>query len=203
MTRQSTPKLIPQDMFAFDGNQMMTEKDMLQSLRSSSAKRQKRAATESCDRTAEQLFDHLESFALAVDGNDLGTTEDLFEPTARCINDTKKRQLMTRSGLPSLRCCVSHIYHKCAMKPPAAAREFFKMVLQQVRVTLWLMSLREMPTPQHTSTTKVKSTTICTIFHVPSWLERCSARSIRDTHLKAGFTSIILPIIISSAPRSR
>ena len=39
MTCQSTPKLIPRDMFALYGNKMMTEKDMLQSLRSSLAKR--------------------------------------------------------------------------------------------------------------------------------------------------------------------
>ena len=32
-------KLVPLDMFAFSGNQMMTEKDMLQSLRSSLAKK--------------------------------------------------------------------------------------------------------------------------------------------------------------------
>ena len=41
----------------------------------------KKAVTESRERTAEQLFDHLESVALAVEGNDLGTTEDPFEPT--------------------------------------------------------------------------------------------------------------------------
>ena len=68
----------------------------------------------------------LESVASAVEGNDPS------EPTARCINDTKKRQQVTRSGLPRLRCCVCHIHHKCAMKSPAATREFFKMVFQQV-----------------------------------------------------------------------
>ena len=41
MTCQSTQKLIPQDMFVFYGNQMMTEIDMRQYLRSSLAKRQK------------------------------------------------------------------------------------------------------------------------------------------------------------------
>ena len=40
---------------------------------------------QSRERTAEQLFDHLESVALAVAGND-----DPSEPTAKCINDTKK-----------------------------------------------------------------------------------------------------------------
>ena len=39
---------------------------------------------------------------------------------------------MTRSGLPRLRCCVCHLHHKWAMKSPAAVRQFFKTVLQQV-----------------------------------------------------------------------
>ena len=56
-------RLIPQDIFAFYGNQMMTEMDM-QSLRSSLA------------RSAEQLFDILELVALAVEGSDLSTAED-------------------------------------------------------------------------------------------------------------------------------
>ena len=59
-----------------------------------------RTTTKSCERSAEQLFDTLEPVALAMEGSDLGPTEDPFEPTARCINDTKKRQLVTRSGLP-------------------------------------------------------------------------------------------------------
>ena len=81
----------------------MTKRDMLQSLRSSFGKTSKKAVT-----------------------------DDPSEPTARCINDTKKRQLVTRSGLPRLRCCVCHIHHKCAMKSRAAARELLKTVLQQV-----------------------------------------------------------------------
>ena len=89
----------------------------------------KRAATGSRERTAEQLFDQLESVAFAVEGSDLGTTEDPFEPSARCINDTKKRQLVTRSGLPRLKCCVCHPHHKWGMKSLASVREFSKMVL--------------------------------------------------------------------------
>ena len=90
------------------------------------AQRPKRAATGSRERTAEQLFDHLESVALAVENSDLGTSEDPLGPTARCINGTKKRQLVTRSGLPRLRCCVCHLHHKWAMKSPAFGREVFK-----------------------------------------------------------------------------
>ena len=103
-------------------------------------KKTERTTTESRERSDEQLFDTLESVALAVGGSDLGTTEDPLEPTARCINDTKKRQLVTRSGLPRFRCCACHLHHKWAVKSPA--------------------------------------------------------KSIRDTHLNAGFTLIFLPVII-------
>ena len=85
-----------------------------------------RTTTESRERLAEQLFDLLELVALVVEGSDLGTTEAPFEPTARCINDTKKRQLVTRSGLPRLRCCVCHLHHKWAVKSLAAVRHFSK-----------------------------------------------------------------------------
>ena len=73
-----------------------------------------------------------ESVALVVEGSDLGTSEDRFEPTASCINDTEKRPLVTRSGLSIPRCCVCHLHHKWAMTSPAAVREFFGSVLQQV-----------------------------------------------------------------------
>ena len=82
--------------------------------------------------TAESLFDNLESVELAVEGSDLGTTEDNFVPTARCIQDTKERQLVTRSGLQRLRCCVCHLHHERAMNAPYHDRQFFKTVLQQV-----------------------------------------------------------------------
>ena len=61
----------------------------------------------------------LDSVALVVQGSDL-------------VNDTKKRQLVTRSGLSTLRCCVCHLHHKWAMNSPAAVREFFGTVLQQL-----------------------------------------------------------------------
>ena len=77
-----------------------------------------------------------------------------------------------------------------AMKSPASRRCFNKCV------TLRLMSLRAVPTPQHTKTTKIRSTKICTILQLLSCSEKCSARSIRDIHLKTGFTLMILPIII-------
>ena len=48
-------------------------------------KKTQRITTEPCERSVQQLFDTLEPVALAVEGSDLGTTEDPFEPTARCI----------------------------------------------------------------------------------------------------------------------
>ena len=62
--------------------------------------------SQSRERTAQQLFDQLENVALAVEGND-----DSSESTAKCINDVKKRNLVTGSGLSRLRCCVCHIHH--------------------------------------------------------------------------------------------
>ena len=59
-------------------------------------KRSKKAVTQlprTRERTIDKPFDHLEFVTLTVDGND-----DLSEPTSRCVNDTKKRQLVTRSG---------------------------------------------------------------------------------------------------------
>ena len=82
------------------------------------SKMSERAVRESCERSAAQLFADLESVASAVEGSDLGPTEDLFEPTASCICNTKKKQLVTRSGLSRLRCCVRHLHHKRAMRSP-------------------------------------------------------------------------------------
>ena len=82
------------------------------------------------ERTAASVFNDLESVALAIEGSDLSITEDNFVPTARCIQDTKERQLVTRSGLQSLQCCVCHLHHEPAMNAPASVRQFFKAVLQ-------------------------------------------------------------------------
>ena len=95
-------------------------------------KTSERVVKESRERSAEQLFADQEPVVSAVEGSDIGTAGDPFEPTARCINDTRKRQPVTRSGLPRLRCCVCHLHHKWAMIWAAAVREFFKTVLEQV-----------------------------------------------------------------------
>ena len=69
-------------------------------------KKSEGAIKDSRGRTADALLKYLESVALAIEGRDLSITEDTFVPTARCIQDTKKRQLVTRSSLQKLRCCV-------------------------------------------------------------------------------------------------
>ena len=67
---------------------------------------------------------NLESVELASEGSDLHITEDNFVPTARCIQDTKKRQLVTRSSLQRLLCCVCHLHHEQAMKALYRVRQF-------------------------------------------------------------------------------
>ena len=70
MKCQSTQELIPQDIFASYGNQMlMTEMDMPQSLKSKFVKTSERAVKESRERSAEQLFADLERVALVVEGS--------------------------------------------------------------------------------------------------------------------------------------
>ena len=76
------------------------------------------------EQTAASVFSHLESVALAIEGSDLSITENNFVPTARCIQDTKEWQLVTRSGLQRLRCCVRHLHHEPAMNAPAPVRQF-------------------------------------------------------------------------------
>ena len=90
------------------------------------------AITESRERKADTLFDDLESVAFAIEGSDLNT-EDHFVRTAKCmIQDTTERQLVTRSGLQRLQCCVCHLHHEQVMKSPLRVRQFFKTVLRQV-----------------------------------------------------------------------
>ena len=57
--------------------------------------------TDSRERTADTLFSDLETIALVVEGSDL---KDNFVQTANCTQDTKERQLVTRSGLQRIRC---------------------------------------------------------------------------------------------------
>ena len=88
------------------------------------------AISDSRERTADILFSDVGTVALAIEGSDFSITEDNFVPTARCIQDTKKRQLVTRSSLQILRCCVCHLHHEQAMKAPYRVRQFFAKVLK-------------------------------------------------------------------------
>ena len=113
MTSQSTRELIPSSgyvRFLWESDDDRNGHAAIFEVKF--GKKEEREATESRERSAEQFFDTSEPVALPVESSDLGTTEVPFEPTARCINDTKKKQLESRSGLPRLRCCVFHLHHK-------------------------------------------------------------------------------------------
>ena len=81
-------------------------------------KKSEGAIKDSRERTADTLHNDLESVALATEST---------------IQDTKERQLVTRSGLQRLRCCVCHLHHKQAMTAPSTVRKIIKkQVLQQM-----------------------------------------------------------------------
>ena len=82
------------------------------------------------ERTAASLFIDLEAVASVVEGSD-SNTDDNFVHTARCMQDTKERHLVTRSGLQRLRCSVCHLHHERAMYALAFVRQFFNTVLRQ------------------------------------------------------------------------
>ena len=141
------------------------------------------------------FFNDLESVALVAERSDIVASEDCYEPTASCINDTKKRHLVTRSGLSRLRWCVSHIHHKWAMNSPGAVREFLGTVLQHVchlKVDVIAGDANAAAYKYY----KKKNTKFFSSHQLPSCSERCNVKSTWDSHLKIGFTSIILPITI-------
>ena len=86
----------------------------------------KEKSHDSRERSAKHLVDTLEQVAQSVEKN-IVNREDV-EPTSECINDTKKRALVTRSGLTRLRCCVCHLHHERARTAPQSVRLFFKTV---------------------------------------------------------------------------
>ena len=88
--------------------------------------------THSRERTADTLYNGLESVALIIEGTHPNATEEGNVHTAEFIQDTKKRQLVTRSGLQRLRCDVCHLLRKQTMTASAAFQQFCKTVLQQV-----------------------------------------------------------------------
>ena len=76
MTCQSTQELILRDFFAFLWKTDDDRNEHAAIFEVKFGKKTERAITESHERSAEQLFDTLEPVALAVEGSDLGTTED-------------------------------------------------------------------------------------------------------------------------------
>ena len=149
-------------------NLMMTEDGHAAIFEVKFGKKTEGITTESRERSVEQFFDTLEPVAFAVEGSDLGATEDPFEPTARCINDTKEEATGDQ-----VRCSKTKALR---MPPPSRTGNegtccsstcFSKRCFNKC-VTLRLMSLRQMPTLQHTSAAHVKSTKMCTIPQLPS-----------------------------------
>ena len=96
-------------------------------------KKSEGAMTDSRGRTADALHKNPEADALAIEGSDLSITEDNFVPTARCVQDIKKRQLVTRSSLQRLRCFVCHLHLEQAMKALYRVRQFFAKVLKKAQ----------------------------------------------------------------------
>ena len=99
MICQSTQEWIPQGMLASFQNQAKKTVKF--------GKKAEEAISDSRKRTADTLFTDLESVALASEGRDLNITEDTFVPTAKCIRDTKERQLVTGIGLQGPQCCYA------------------------------------------------------------------------------------------------
>ena len=80
-------------LFASCGNQVMKKTEGFTCMRSLKwkVKRTEGISTDSCERTADTLFDELESVSLAIEGSDLNIPEDNVVPPARCIQDTTER----------------------------------------------------------------------------------------------------------------
>ena len=127
-------------------------------------KRAEGSFTDSRERTTDTLFSDLETIALVVEGSDL---KDIFVPTANCTQDTKERQLVTRSGLQRIRCSVCHLHHERAMNASGSVRKIFKTVLQQVYNFKVDVIAGDANMRQHTDFTRGRSTKICTIPQLP------------------------------------
>ena len=133
MICESTQELIPQGMFVSCGNQVKKRtKNVCSDFWNKFGKKTEGAMTDSRERTADTLYNDLESVALTIEGTNPDVTEDGNVRTTEFIQDTKKRQLVTRSGLQILRGDVWHLLHKQTMTAPTAVQQFFKTVLQQV-----------------------------------------------------------------------
>ena len=120
--------------------------------------------TDSRERTADTLSGNLENVAEVLEEN---TTKSNFIPTTDCLRDTRERHLVTRSGLPRIRCCVCHLHHERAMNAPGSLLKFFKKVLQQV-YNFKVDIVAGDANSQLTSTFEDRSTKICTTPRLPS-----------------------------------
>ena len=96
-------------------------------------KKAEEALTDLRERTADTLFLWPWVCCISPHGSDLSITEDNFVPTARCVQDTKKRQLVTRSGLQRLRWCACDLQYEQAMKAPYRVRQFLAKVFTKVQ----------------------------------------------------------------------
>ena len=135
MICESTQELIPQGMFVSCVIQVKkTTKNACSDFWNEFGKKTEGDMTDSRERTADTLYNDLESVALTIEGTNPNVTEDGKVHTTEFIQDTKKRQLelVTRSGLQRLRCDVCHLLQKQTMTAPTAVQQFFKTVLQQV-----------------------------------------------------------------------
>ena len=107
--------------------------DLPQSLKSNLARRQKEpSGNRASDLLSNSLLIQSPLHALwkAATSVQLRTP---FEPTASCIYDTRKGQLVSRSGLPRKRLlCMPSTPQAGIESSPAAVRDFFGTVLHQV-----------------------------------------------------------------------
>ena len=197
MICQSTQELVPEGTFASFWNQVKkTTKNRHAAIFEVKfrKKKAKGVITESRERKADTLFNDLESVAFAIEDNDLNITENNFVPTAKCNQDTTERQLVSRSGLQRLQCCVCHLHHEQAMKSPLRVRQFFKTMLQQMhhfKVDVIAgdanaAAYKYIKKQQHQD---VYNSSVAVL------LRESNVRSTRGAHLKADFILIIIPII--------
>ena len=153
-----------------------------------------RALTDLREQTADTFFSDLGTVALVIEGSDPGITEDIFLPTARCIQNTKKRQLVTRSSLQRLRCCACHLHHEQAMRAACRVRQFFAKVLKKVqhyRVDVLALDVNAAAYKHY------KRQEYQDLYNssVVVMLEKCNGRSTGTVHFRADFILIIRQII--------
>ena len=112
-------------------------------------------------------------------------------PTAKCIRDTKERQLVTRSGLQGLRLRVRHLHHKQAMTAPATVRQFFGTV-HHFKVDVIAGDANAAVYKYY----KIQEYQDLHNSSVVVMLREMHVRSTLNANFQADFTLIIVPIII-------